>query len=401
MSAMSKAARRRRPALATAALVAAFAVAATACGPDEVQPDDTKPSASAPGSLNPDELALPEDLPFDLDDLKRWKEGEWDNWDPDGWLGDAKDFINPIIEDLWDRQRMREAEEPEREVEEEEIEGTPEGDGDGSTEDEGVTDPEPAPVEAAPVRTPYTDNAAPYGKVFMDTPQGQMVCSGTVVQDPANPGKSNLVATAGHCVHGGQGSGWFRNVVFVPGYNNQSLPAQQLATAPEEDVLPHGIWWASRAATTDHWRTAGANTGGAGAAQDFAVLEVKPEDGGAASLQETAGAAVEINFSQPAVDALGEVTARGYPAAPPFDGSAMFSCTDAPSRLTIDAAQPTLYRMGCTMTGGSSGGGWVARGPDGDDVLYSVTSVGPPTATWLAGPRLGAETKAVFDALSG
>ncbi|MGD9483983.1 hypothetical protein WDH52_12100 [Streptomyces sp. TRM70308] len=400
MSAMPKAV-RRRPALASVALVAALAVAATACGPEEVGPDDANPGASAPGNLDPGELGLPDDLSFSLDDLKRWKEGEWDDWEPDGWLGDAKEFINPVIEDLWDRQRMKDAEEPEREVDEDEIEGTPDGDGSGATEDEGVTDPEPAPVEAAPVRTPYTENAAPYGKVFMDTPGGQMVCSGTVVRDPANPGKSNLVATAGHCVHGGQGKGWFRNVVFVPGYNNAGLPAERLETAPEEDVLPHGIWWAAEAATTDHWREAGADTGGAGAAQDFAVLAVSPENGGDASLEETVGAAVPVNFSLPPVGTLSELTARGYPAAPPFDGSAMFGCADAPGRLTIDAAQPTMYRVGCTMTGGSSGGGWVAPGPDGADELYSVTSIGPTTATWLAGPRLGPEAKAVFEALSG
>ncbi|WP_431783411.1 trypsin-like serine peptidase [Streptomyces chumphonensis] len=392
---------RRRTALAAVAAVTVLTVTATACGPDEAPDSDAKPAASEAADSGSNDLGLPKDLPFSLDDLKRWKEGEWDNWEPEGWLGDAKDFINPIIEDLWDRERMKDAEEPEREVDEEEIDGTPDGDGEGATEDEGATDPEPAVVEAADVPTPYTDGAAPYGKVFMDTPQGQMVCSATVVKDPANPGKSDLVATAGHCVHGGEGKGWFRNVVFVPGFNHKGLPAEQLETAPEEDVLPHGIWWAGEAATTEHWRSAGAERGGAGAQQDFAVLKVSPEEGGSeTSLEETVGSAVAVNFSLPQVSTLPELTVRGYPAAPPFDGSSMFSCTGAAGRLTIDAEQPTMYRVGCTMTGGSSGGGWVAPGPDGEDQLYSVTSIGPLTATWLAGPRLGPEAKAVFDSLS-
>ncbi|MEE1926619.1 hypothetical protein V1J52_00215 [Streptomyces sp. TRM 70351] len=394
---------RRRPALAAAAAAAAFAVSVTACGPGEGAEADTdaKPTAAAPGALLPEELGLPEDLPFSLEDLKAWKEGKWDDWDPDGWLGDAKEFINPVIEDLWDRQRMRDAEEPDREVGEDEIGGTPDGDGAGAAEDEGVTDPEPAKVDAAAVPVPYTESAAAHGKVFMDTPGGQMVCSGTVVRDPANPGRSNLVATAGHCVHGGKGKGWFRNVVFVPGFNHRGLPAAELETAPEEDVLPHGIWWAGEAATTDHWRAEGAEQGGAGAQQDFAMLEVSREDGAGSSLEETVGAAVTVNFSLPTVSTLGELTARGYPAAPPFDGSAMYHCADAPGRLTIDPEQPTMYRIGCTMTGGSSGGGWIARGPGGEDELYSVTSIGPVTATWLAGPRLGADAKGVFDAVSG
>ena len=52
------------------------------------------------------------------------------------------------------------------------------------------------------------------------------------------------------------------------------------------------------------------------------------------------------------------------------------------------------------MTGGSSGGGWVAKGSDGKPALVSNTSIGPSTAGWLAGPRLGPEAKAIFDEVS-
>ena len=47
-------------------------------------------------------------------DLDKWKNGEWKNWDKDKWLREAEDYINPIIEDLWDPDRMRDAEEPEQ-----------------------------------------------------------------------------------------------------------------------------------------------------------------------------------------------------------------------------------------------------------------------------------------------
>ena len=59
-----------------------------------------------------------------------------------------------------------------------------------------------------------------------------------------------------------------------------------------------------------------------------------------------------------------------------------------------------MYRIGCTMTGGSSGGGWVAKGADGKPALVSNTSIGPVDAGWLAGPRLGPEAKGVYDAVS-
>ncbi|UGY94011.1 trypsin-like serine peptidase [Streptomyces gobiensis] len=397
MSSMRKAA-RRHPALAAAAVVAALAVTATACGPEDGGADaDAKPSAYPTAELGKEDLGLPKDLPISLDDLKKWKDGGWENWDRERWLSDAKDFLNPIIKDLWDPDRMEDAEEPDRGIDEDEIE---EDEGGGSQEDEGVTDPTPAKVQAKPVQTPYTQSAKAHGKIFMDTPKGQMVCSATVVKDPKKPGKSNLVATAGHCVHGGKGKGWFRNVVFVPGYNYKGLPSSQLESAPKSDVLPHGIWWASKARTTDHWRTDGQERGGKGAQQDFAMLEVRPEDGGGKSLEESVGDAVKVSFSTPKVSSMGDLTARGYPAAPPFDGSKMYGCTEAPSRLTINQDQPTMYRIGCTMTGGSSGGGWVAKGSGGEDELYSVTSIGPVTATWLAGPRLGQNAKGVFDAIS-
>jgi hypothetical protein len=59
-----------------------------------------------------------------------------------------------------------------------------------------------------------------------------------------------------------------------------------------------------------------------------------------------------------------------------------------------------MYRIGCSMTGGSSGGGWVETGSDGKPALVSNTSIGPVTSGWLAGPRLGDVAKGVYDSVS-
>ncbi len=59
-----------------------------------------------------------------------------------------------------------------------------------------------------------------------------------------------------------------------------------------------------------------------------------------------------------------------------------------------------MYRIGCTMTGGSSGGGWVETGADGKPALVSNTSIGPVNAGWLAGPRLGEGGQGVYDSVS-
>lgn len=42
----------------------------------------------------------------------------------------------------------------------------------------------------------------------------------------------------------------------------------------------------------------------------------------------------------------------------------------------------------------------VAAGSDGKLALVSNTSIGPVTAGWLAGPRLGKEAKGIYSAVS-
>ncbi|MGW3728674.1 trypsin-like serine peptidase [Streptomyces sp. NPDC000851] len=381
------------PALAAVALASMLALTATACESGDPAADgEASASATAEGDGG---ITIPDDIKDQLRehgiDLDKWQNGAWKNWDKDDWLREAEDFINPIIEDLWNPDRMREAEEPDQGVDEGELSG-----------DQGVTDPTPAPVEAEAVPAKYHDNAPEAGKLLFDAPEGTMVCSATVVEDPANPGKSNLVWTAGHCVHAGKKGGWYRNIAFVPSYNDAAMSAAELQSATKEEVAPYGVWWADWVQTSDQWIEQGGATGGDGAAYDFAVLHVTPEEGsGGKSLEETVGSALPVDFAAPAVPGVDSMTAAGYPAAAPYDGQTLYQCQDKPGRLSINASDPTMYRIGCTMTGGSSGGGWVATGSAGKPALVSNTSIGPVSSGWLAGPRLGEEAKGVFDAVSG
>ncbi|MFF5564154.1 trypsin-like serine peptidase [Streptomyces sp. NPDC012623] len=377
------------PVLAGVSIAAALVLTATGCGADE----DT--AADRPGVSATDAITIPDDLKDRLKehgiDMDKWRGGEWKNWDRDTWLREARDYVNPIIEDLWDPDRMRDAEQPpENPVGAEDI-----------SADEGVTDPEPEPVAAQPVSAPYGENAPQSGKLFFDGPDGSMVCSATVVEDPAHPGKSNMVWTAGHCVHAGKSGGWYRNLAFVPAYNNQALSTADLETASKEQIAPQGLWWADWAQTSEQWISDGSATGGQGAPYDFAVIHVTPEKGSTRkSLEETVGSALPVDFDAPATARITDLRATGYPAAPPFDGQKLFQCDDAPGRLSLNADDPTMYRIGCTMTGGSSGGGWVATGRDGKPALVSNTSIGPVTAGWLAGPRLGDVAQGVYNGVS-
>jgi V8-like Glu-specific endopeptidase len=385
--------RRTSPALGAVALASALALTATACQPGEADAGGGPATASATSGNG--KVRIPDDLKDRLKehgiDLDKWKNGAWKNWDRDDWLREAQDYVNPIIEGLWDPDRMRDAEEPDKSVDDGDLAG-----------DQGVTDPEPKPLPARPVQPSYHASAPTAGKVFFDSPEGTMVCSATVVADPANPGRSNMVWTAGHCVHAGKKGGWYRNIAFVPSYNDAGKSAGELQDATKEDVAPYGVWWGDWAQTSAQWIEQGGATGGDGAPYDFAVIHVTPEKGsGGKSLEETVGSALPVDFEAPAVPEIETLTATGYPAAPPYDGQKMYQCQDKPGRLSLNATDPTMYRIGCTMTGGSSGGGWVATGPDGKPTLVSNTSIGPVTAGWLAGPRLGDEAKGVFDSVSG
>jgi V8-like Glu-specific endopeptidase len=387
--------RRISPLLGAVGLATVLSLTATACGSGDTTANaDASASATDSGSAGDGKIRIPDDIKDKLKehgiDLDKWRGGAWKNWDKDDWLREAEDYVNPVIEDLWDPDRMRDAEEPEKEIDESDLTG-----------DQGVTDPAPQSVDAEAVSTNYHENAPEAGKVFFDSPKGTMVCSATVVQDPANPGKSNLVWTAGHCVHAGKSGGWYRNIAFVPSYNDSGMPAAELQTATKEQVAPYGVWWGDWAQTSDQWIGQGGQTGGDGAPYDFAVIHVTPEEGGGGkSLEEMVGSALPVDFDAPAVPQVENITATGYPAGAPYDGETMYQCTDEPGRLSLVESDPTMYRIGCTMTGGSSGGGWVATGSNGEPALVSNTSIGPVSAGWLAGPRLGKEAEGVFQAVS-
>ncbi|MFB7280756.1 trypsin-like serine peptidase [Streptomyces hydrogenans] len=376
-------------------VAAALALTATACGPTETPAAD-KPasgSASAPSASAPSEGAggadgLAGDLADKLKkhgvDLDAWKRGGWRDWDTGTWLREAEDFVNPVIEDLWDPARMQSAKSPDPTI-------TAQAGASGS-------DPVPRPVTAQREKTPYHRNAAPVGKIFFDSPQGSMVCSGTIVKDPRRPGKSNLVWTAGHCVHAGQRGGWYRNITFVPAFNDLGKSPSALRKARPQEVYPYGQYWADWAVTSGEWL----QRGGTNQAwpYDYAVLHVQPQRGGK-SLEETVGAALPVDFSAPAPAGAGTVGAWGYPQAAPYDGVIMHKCLDRPSRLTTAPATPVMYRIGCTMTAGSSGGGWFRVLPGGKTALVSNTSIGPAGSRgWLAGPQLGRGAKAAYDMVS-
>jgi len=206
------------------------------------------------------------------------------------------------------------------------------------------------------------------GKVFFTMGAFAYVCSGNVVVSD----NDSTVATAGHCVNEGPGA-FVQNFVFVPAYLNGNAP--------------YGIWPAQALYTTPQWRTAGDIRYDTG----FAVTAtVKGKH-----LADVVGAS-GVEFNQ---DRGLSYQAFGYPAAPPFDGQSLKSCS---GDATKDPINPQFKAQGipCDMTGGSSGGPWMVDSGR-DSYQNSITSYGYPGGpAVIYGPYWGSVIRDAYDTAS-
>ncbi|MEU8513059.1 hypothetical protein AB0C76_15940 [Kitasatospora sp. NPDC048722] len=382
-----------------AVLAAGTLFAVSACGPDgpssatgtgTAAPPPV--SASGPGSPAPGGgviggITLPSGIPTSLleglpkswDDLKKWKFEDWDNW------ASKHVFNNPVVKDFWNPDKMGDSKPAD-----------PAPPTAKPASDNGVTDPEPPVVKAVPVPRPYTRQ--PSGKVFFSAQGGRGNCSATVITDPQHPGRSNLVWTAGHCVHEGKGGNYYKDLVFVPAYNNSGASSGG-KKAPLSELAPLGTWWADQVTTSPQWVVEGGGTGDSASQYDFAIMHVSNQNGTGKSLEETVGSAVPVWFDAPR-DQL-SVSAVGYPLYKPFDGQELYKCDGGkPTRLSFDPKRPSMLTIGCNMTQGASGGGWFATMPDGRTALVSNTSIGTQEHTSLSGPYLETVAKNALDWIS-
>lgn len=242
---------------------------------------------------------------------------------------------------------------------------------------ESVPPGEPIPYTSGVI----TDNAVfpniTHGKLFFSVPGGSAVCSGTVVTS----GTQNVVWTAGHCVAEGDGSGFFGNFLFVPGYKN--------------GVAPQGEWVAEHATTSSQWKNQ------ADFRYDVAALTMAPNAG--QEIEEVVGAR-GIAFNQDPDQAY---RSFGHPAAPPFDGQQMRFCDSEFGYFDPWASEPAPMAIGCDMTGGSSGGGWIVEDvTSGEGFVHSVNSYGYDTETGefadtMFGPQMGDTAMNVYTAAGG
>lgn len=180
----------------------------------------------------------------------------------------------------------------------------------------------------------YVPTAYTAGKVFFSKPDGNYVCSGTIV----NSEGKDTVWTAGHCVHGGSGGTWHTNWTFVPAYDDDLA-----------NPRPYGTWSANQLWSKSAW------TGSSDFSQDMGVA-IMNTNWGWHIVDYFGGQGLTTNRGKSGV----WENAFGYPAESPFDGGNLMQCWGSTSP-EWDAwfVWSQTVKIPCDMTRGSSGGGWL------------------------------------------
>jgi len=170
------------------------------------------------------------------------------------------------------------------------------------------------------------------GKLFFSSSAGNFVCSASIV----NSENKDVVWTAGHCVSDGQGN-FFRNWQFVP--------ARRLGSNP------FGVWTARERWVLSEWHSFG------NFRQDLAALVMNNNSSGVSIANQLGSLGIQFNVSR-----IRSWNAMGYPAGSPFSGErqyqniASYAASDTPSARS----GPDTIGIGNDLTGGSSGGPWIA-----------------------------------------
>jgi V8-like Glu-specific endopeptidase len=211
------------------------------------------------------------------------------------------------------------------------------------------------------------------GKVFFTLAGVDYVCSGSAVTS----GNSDVVLTAGHCLHEGPGD-YATNFAFVPAY--------------DDGDRPYGTFTARQLVTTTQWADGGDFD------YDVAFAVMNTVDG--AHLTDVVGGQA-IGFNQ----ARGEyMYSFGYPAAQPYDGSDIAWCHGTVVQDTFGGSSD--QGLDCNLTGGSSGGPWFLDYDEaaGVGTLNSVNSFkyrGGNLRSLMFGPYFGSVAQSTYQTAAG
>jgi V8-like Glu-specific endopeptidase len=222
------------------------------------------------------------------------------------------------------------------------------------------------------VALPYAGDDLSNGKVFMTMDGVNYVCSGTSV---AASSGVNLVWTAGHCVNEGPGDN-ATSFMFAPGY--------------ADGATPYGKWVSTNGhAATSQWSQS------RNFDYDVGAARVVGTTAGAPATLAAIATPRPMAFGYPVQVGTTRFRSYGYPAAGKFNGQRMYLCDSTVSRRDGSASGDPMG-IGCDMTGGSSGGGWI----DSTGAVASVNSYGYNSVkNTMFGPYQGSVAEALYTSM--
>ncbi len=182
------------------------------------------------------------------------------------------------------------------------------------------------------------------GVIFFSLGANDYSCSGSIIDDGGDPSYS-LVLTAGHCAYDLETATFASNWVFIPAFDDTPDAANCGETT-------YGCWDARALVVHQGW-TSESVLDIPALQHDYAIAVVGPVRNGTKQLDSLGAYPLKLAGVGPGDTLL----AFGYPAGPPYDGSQLVYCRDGADIDASSAAGPLV----CDMTGGASGGPWLAE----------------------------------------
>ena len=185
----------------------------------------------------------------------------------------------------------------------------------------------------------YSYPLSTVGKIFFSDGSRNFVCSGAAISSASK----SLVNTAGHCVY--DNGHWMSNWIFCPMYYNGRAP--------------YGCWAANYLYTDGNWaRSATINSAGefhGDFAYDYGVAVMHPSQRFGRLVDRVGGLGYIYRAS-----ATQTFNSYGYPAATPYHGESMKSCSGS-DKVWDEGSHTYMLSIVCNMTAGSSGGPWIIK----------------------------------------
>jgi len=224
------------------------------------------------------------------------------------------------------------------------------------------------------------------GKVFFTLSGGNWQCSGSVVTDTGRANYS-LAMTAGHCAVDETNGSFATNWMFMPDWDRQPASFSMACSGTF-----YGCWTASALVVHYGFRFAGGFNQQA-TTHDWAFAVVPA--GGKNTTQLDALGQLGIQFSNPTwVDAF------GYPAAGKYSGNDLVYCAGNVFSDQYNANR--TWGLACDMTGGASGGPWLAGFSESTGDGGSAASLNSykysSLKSYMYGPKFNGQTQDTWTA---